>query len=157
MSGQRTRQRHLSFCSCREKLTNMQLTITTTTDKLNPVYKVKATFTTPQKQTKLLEFDAPFARWFSSDGYFITKPFQQFFASGIPLVGDADPKNVVEEVNRSESGNTSQTTARDAGQPIIRDFGVTLENLPGVLDAIKAQGGKADASPRQSNKSRKKA
>ena len=130
-----------------------KLSITTSTDKLNPVYTVKAAFSTPQKQTKELTIEAPFSQWFSSDGYFIVKPFQQFFASGIPIVGAADPKNVVEEIGRG-SGTSGSGTARDSGQPIIRDFGVTLDNLPGVLDAIKAQG--STSSPRASSKSRRK-
>jgi hypothetical protein len=123
------------------------LTITTTTDKLNPVYKVKAALTTPKSTPKDLEFEAPFARWFSSDGYFITKPFQQFFASSIPLVGVADPKNVVDESHLA-SGNASRTTGRESGQPIVRDFGVSLEHLPSVLEGLKTQGQvKAAASP----------
>jgi hypothetical protein len=79
------------------------------------------------------------------------RPFQQFFASGIPAVGAADPKNVVEEVERADLA-AGRGTGRDAGQPIIRDFGVSLDQLPGVLDALKAQG----QTPRGSSKSRRK-
>jgi hypothetical protein len=131
------------------------LTISTATSKLEPIYRVKAQFKTAQNQTKELNIEAPFARWFSSDGYFVTRPFQQFFASGIPLVGSADPKNVVEEIERKDliSGNS---TSRDAGQPIVRDFGVSSDELPGMLDALKAFGGPPRAgSP--AGKSRKKA
>ena len=40
------------------------------------------------------EISSPFTRWFDSDGYFVAKPFQQWLASEISIVGDADPKSV---------------------------------------------------------------
>ena len=40
------------------------------------------------------EISSPFTRWFDSDGYFVAKPFQQWIASEISIVGDADPKSV---------------------------------------------------------------
>jgi hypothetical protein len=36
---------------------------------------------------------APFMCWFSSDGLFVAKPFQEWLASEIPVVGKADGKN----------------------------------------------------------------
>lgn len=32
-------------------------------------------------------------QWFTADGFFVAKPFQQWLASGVPLIGEADPKN----------------------------------------------------------------
>ena len=40
------------------------------------------------------EISSPFTRWFDSDGYFVAKPFQQWLASEIAIIGDADPKSV---------------------------------------------------------------
>jgi signal peptidase complex subunit 2 len=33
-------------------------------------------------------------QWFTADGFFVPAPFQQWLASNIDMVGDADPKNV---------------------------------------------------------------
>ena len=32
-------------------------------------------------------------RWFDADGFFIAKPFQQWLAAEIPLIGQVDKKN----------------------------------------------------------------
>lgn len=97
-----------------------------------PVYTVKAKFTTPQRQWKEVEITAPLNRWFSSDGYFVARPFQQFLAGGIPVVGEADPKNAVEEIVRKE-----QPTAVPVGS---QNFDVNIGNLSDVLQHIGAQG-----------------
>lgn len=36
-----------------------------------------------------LDIEAPFTKWFTADGEFVAKPFQQWLASNIPVVGDA--------------------------------------------------------------------
>lgn len=40
------------------------------------------------------EISCPFTRWFDSDGYFVAKPFQQWLAGEIAIIGEADPKSV---------------------------------------------------------------
>ena len=44
-------------------------------------------------EIKTLEVSSPFTRWFDVDGFFVAKPFQQWLASEIPLIGQVDPKN----------------------------------------------------------------
>jgi hypothetical protein len=66
-------------------------------------------------------------RWFTADGYFIAKPFQQWLASEVPVIGAADPNNVVEEIGRGNAA--AQNT-----------FNVDGSNAKEILDQLKASG-----------------
>ncbi|KAH7109439.1 microsomal signal peptidase 25 kDa subunit-domain-containing protein [Dendryphion nanum] len=78
-----------------------KLRLTTSTQKHIPVYNLVATFSLPGTTLpQTITLRAPFTRWFTSDGYFAPKPFQQWLASEIPVIGAADPTNVVEEIGR---------------------------------------------------------
>ena len=77
--------------------------ISTSTSNEGPSYVVSAKLGKASQSTwKEIKIEAPFSRWFSADGYFVAKPFQHFLAGGIPVVGEADPKNAVEEIVRDE-------------------------------------------------------
>lgn len=41
---------------------------------------------------KEIEVTSKFMRWFTADGYFVAKPFQEWIASRISPVAEADPK-----------------------------------------------------------------
>ncbi len=41
-----------------------------------------------------MEISSRFTRWFDNDGFFVAKPFQQWLASEVPAIGEADPANV---------------------------------------------------------------
>lgn len=79
----------------------------------------------PQK----IRIRTPFTRWFTADGYFIAKPFQQWLASEVPVIGAADPNNVVEEIGR--------------GSETERVLNVTGNNAIDILEQLKASGAKA--------------
>jgi hypothetical protein len=66
-------------------------------------------------------------RWFTADGYFIAKPFQQWLASEVPVIGEADPNNVVEEIGR---GNAADQNT----------FNVNSSNAAEILEHLKASG-----------------
>ncbi|KAI9657599.1 MAG: hypothetical protein M1821_002775 [Bathelium mastoideum] len=87
-----------------------QLTISSRTEKHNPTYfltiRTKKSSSNSWKESHI---QAPFTRWFSSDGFFVPKPFQQWLASEIDLVGAADPTNIVEDIGRGSG--TSQDAA----------------------------------------------
>ncbi|KAF1975149.1 hypothetical protein BU23DRAFT_410074, partial [Bimuria novae-zelandiae CBS 107.79] len=107
--------------------------IATSTKKYIPVYEVDVTFTpagssNPQK----LHIRAPFTRWFTADGYFIAKPFQQWLASEVPVVGAADPNNVVEEIGR---GSESERVLNATGS----------QNALDILEKLKASGASVSA------------
>lgn len=76
--------------------------------------------------SKTIRIRAPFTRWFTADGYFVAKPFQQWLASEVPIVGAADPNNVVEEIGR--------------GSETERVLNVSGGNVLDVLDQLKTQG-----------------
>jgi signal peptidase complex subunit 2 len=51
----------------------------------------------------------PFNLWFDKAGHFVALPFQQILASGVKLVGEADPTKVVEgkKEKKAEESNMS--------------------------------------------------
>lgn len=71
-------------------------------------------------------------RWFTADGYFIAKPFQQWLASEVPVIGAADPNNVVEEIGR---GSGAQQVPGSA-----QTFNVNSSNAAEILEHLKASG-----------------
>jgi hypothetical protein len=64
-------------------------------------------------------------QWFTADGFFTAKPFQQWLASEIPVIGAADPDNVVEDIGR---GSGAQEMHLDSNNAID------------VLNQLKASG-----------------
>lgn len=75
-----------------------------------------------------LELDAPFIQWFTADGFFVAKPFQQWLASSVTLIGEIDPKNLVE----------------GGAKGAVKTQTVTSDGVAGVLtglaqEAVKAQ------------------
>lgn len=77
-----------------------QITISTRTDKFDPTYKLSVTYHPSSLNTippVSKEISAPFMQWFTADGFFVAAPFQQWLATNIDMVGDADPKNVIDE------------------------------------------------------------
>lgn len=76
----------------------MQLTIASSVTKHTPVYNLTvrhANVSENRKSWKSFEISAPFTRWFDVDGYFIARPFQQWLASEVPIIGQADPRDIV--------------------------------------------------------------
>jgi hypothetical protein len=86
---------------------------------------------------KEVEIKTSFTRWFTSDGYFVAKPFQQWLATELPLLGEADPSNVVEEIGR---GSASKDAVRSV-QPT---------NVEEVISASR------NATPGEAKKRRKR-
>ena len=118
-----------------------KLEISTSTKKHTGIYYVKARYTTSTDSSswKEVKAEAPFTRWFSSDGFFVAKPFQQFLASEVPTIGEADPSNVVEEIGRGSETKSSG----------VKVMNVNINSLNDVLDAIPKQ-------PKCSSKSRRR-
>jgi hypothetical protein len=114
-----------------------QLVISSTTEKNSPTYNVTARYTRSKGnsdgQWKEIKVNAAYSRWFSSDGFFVPKPFQQWLASEISVVGEADPANVVENINR---GPLPVASASGATQ----SMNVGIDNLEDVLNHLKTQG-----------------
>ena len=81
--------------------------------KHTPIYKLSVRYldsSTPGNSWQTLHVSAPFTNWFSADGYFVTKPFQEWLAAEIPPVGKADPRAL-----REAKGPTGPSASREGG------------------------------------------
>jgi len=102
-----------------------QLNLSSSVTKHKPIYNLTVRYRTPSARRRssnaetwqTIELSAPFTKWFSAEGYFVAKPFQQWLASEIPVVGAADPGNVVKGVGEVRT--------------------VKVEEMKGVLDGLK--------------------
>lgn len=111
-----------------------QLRIASSTKKHIPIYEADVYFTpapTSSNPEQKIHIRAPMTRWFTSDGYFVAKPFQQWLASEVPVVGAADPNNIIEEIGR--------------GSETERTMNVTSDNALDILQQLKASGAKVAA------------
>jgi len=115
----------------------IKIRIRTSTKKHDPTYHLSiTTFTTSRSSSSSLtsspetrDVSAAFARWFTADGYFVAKPFQQWLASNVPVIGAADPNNIVEEIGR---GNVTEATG---------SRGVSVDEMLRVVGAAGAASG----------------
>ena len=61
--------------------------------KHSPTYSLTVRYQDPRKSDaftwETINISSPFTRWFSADGQFVAKPFQEWLASEIPMVGAA--------------------------------------------------------------------
>jgi hypothetical protein len=85
-------------------------------------------------------------RWFTADGFFTAKPFQQWLASEVPVIGAADPNNVVEEIGRGSTADVGQ------GQ---KTFNVDGSNAAEILEHLKASGANMTGATGGSGRRRK--
>jgi signal peptidase complex subunit 2 len=62
--------------------------------KNDPTYYLDATTSSSASSSPhTRQLRTPFTTWFTADGYFVAKPFQQWVASSVDAVGDVDLKN----------------------------------------------------------------
>jgi len=120
----------------------VKLVLSSSSDKSSASYNVKVkyttsskTATTQQQQWKEIELKSPFAKWFSSDGYFVARPFQHFLASNIPIVGEADPKNTVEYVEAPRPPPQNTTPGAK-----LQNTNVNIDNMGEILAALDTKG-----------------
>ncbi|KAL8737226.1 MAG: hypothetical protein Q9181_001880 [Wetmoreana brouardii] len=84
------------------------VSIASSVTKHKPIYNLKVRYERLGKEPKTLEISAPFTRWFDSDGYFVATPFQQWLASEVPIIGEADPKKVASSTKTKEQGDIEE-------------------------------------------------
>ena len=72
--------------------------------KHTPIYNITIRQQSLNGQEDTKKLSAPFTRWFDADGCFVAKPFQQWLASEVSLIGDADPKNKTRKIENSNGG-----------------------------------------------------
>ncbi|GAB7342502.1 hypothetical protein MBLNU457_g0694t1 [Dothideomycetes sp. NU457] len=109
-----------------------QLMISTKTKKFDPVYRLTARYTTSSSDSssamKEISIDAPVMRWFTADGFFVPKPFQTWLASGIPMVGELDPKNAMAD---GKGGAQEQTIDPGLLQAAMDGFATGTKGVQG--------------------------
>ncbi|MCJ1408873.1 hypothetical protein MMC19_002950 [Ptychographa xylographoides] len=70
------------------------LTIASSVTKHTPIYKLTVRYSDPETSEpfdwQTQEISAPFTEWFTAEGMFVAKPFQQWLASKVSLIGEAD-------------------------------------------------------------------
>ncbi|KAL8639564.1 MAG: hypothetical protein Q9228_003416 [Teloschistes exilis] len=92
-------------------------TKTSSVNKHQPTYKLRVRYEKQGKKPQQLNISAPFTRWFDSDGCFVATPFQQWLASEIPVIGEADPKKVASSAvsieSKKGSGELKEDTSND--------------------------------------------
>ncbi|KAL1902045.1 hypothetical protein Cpir12675_000151 [Ceratocystis pirilliformis] len=80
-----------------------RLSISTSTNKGSPNYKINATVISKAGKPRTMEFQAPFSAWFDETGRFVALPFQQMLATNVALIGSIDPERVV-DIHKQLSG-----------------------------------------------------
>ncbi|KAL8644666.1 MAG: hypothetical protein Q9226_007649, partial [Calogaya cf. arnoldii] len=98
------------------------VSIASSVTKHKPIYNLQVRYGKSGKEEQTLKISAPFTRWFDSDGYFVATPFQQWLATEIPAIGEADPKKVIRG-----SGTDEEKTAG-------------TQQIKGNADMIKTSG-----------------
>ncbi|KAI4202367.1 MAG: hypothetical protein LQ350_002585 [Teloschistes chrysophthalmus] len=84
------------------------ISIASSVNKHKPIYNLRVRYEKQGKKPQQLNISAPFTRWFDSDGFFVATPFQQWLASEIPVIGEADPKKVASSAASIESNKESR-------------------------------------------------
>ncbi|KAH7379222.1 microsomal signal peptidase 25 kDa subunit-domain-containing protein [Phaeosphaeria sp. MPI-PUGE-AT-0046c] len=117
--------------------------ISSHTKKHIPIYECDVTFTpSGSSLAQTISIRAPMTRWFTADGYFVAKPFQQWLASEVPVIGEADPNNVVEEIGRGSGADQNS-------------FEVNSTNAAEILEQLKASGASISGGNAGSGRRRK--
>jgi len=96
-----------------------QISIASNVTKHTPIYKLTVRYSEAGKNEpfdwETQEIEAPFTRWFTADGQFIAKPFQQWLASTVPVIGQADSASASRK-SVQQVPNTSNGSAADLGR-----------------------------------------
>lgn len=94
----------------------IKLSIASSIKKHTPIYNITVRYSTSRGDWKTLELQAPFTRWFDADGLFVAKPFQQWLASEVPVIGQADPRTATKaDQDTLTSASGIETDASMAG------------------------------------------
>jgi signal peptidase complex subunit 2 len=107
-----------------------RIEISTSTQKYVPIYNVSVTTYKYKGKTESVTFSKPFMEWFDKKGHFVSTPFQQIFATNVKIVGEADPKRVVEEKKKIVIEKPV-----DDGRSMDDKWASLLEESSGVAEA----------------------
>lgn len=85
----------MSSCYYRDLTYRGQISISSQVQKNIPLYNLTIR-TSPSSFSswQTIKISAPFTRWFDEEGFFVALPFQQWLASEVPIIGQADSKRL---------------------------------------------------------------
>jgi hypothetical protein len=69
----------------------------------------------------MIKIARPFMQWFDAAGHFVPLPFQQVFASEVPVIGKSDPSKVI----TGAGGKAVQGVPGEAFQQALDSITVT--------------------------------
>ena len=73
----------------------VKISLSSKTKKHDPTYYLTVASTSSSSSSlSAAQIKCPFTTWSTADGYFVAKPFQQWLASSVPAIGEADVNNV---------------------------------------------------------------
>ncbi|KAL8691522.1 MAG: hypothetical protein Q9218_003265 [Villophora microphyllina] len=93
----------LSTLGLRLAKKHSKVSLASSVSKHKPIYNLQVRYEKQGTEPQTLKISAPFTKWFDSDGCFVATPFQQWLASEIPIIGEADPKKAASSTANKES------------------------------------------------------
>nr|POF12847.1 signal peptidase complex subunit spc2 [Quercus suber] len=92
-----------------------QIVIYSKTTKHDPTYYLTvSSVDSPGASPSEWHIKAPFTTWFTADGYFVARPFQQWLASSIVPIGAVDTKNAKSDEDDGLATPSAETHTVDA-------------------------------------------
>ncbi|KAE8442663.1 hypothetical protein EG329_002961 [Mollisiaceae sp. DMI_Dod_QoI] len=111
-----------------------KIQVATKTEKHIPIYNIMITTWSKSNPgvPNTIKLKKPFTQWFDKQGHFVVLPFQQMFASSVPVIGQADPKKVVEGKKKVMNVEGANKTMDEKWASLLAESsGVSLDDLSG--------------------------
>jgi signal peptidase complex subunit 2 len=108
-----------------------RIEVSSKTEKYTPIYNLSVTTVRKGGKRETVSIKKPFNAWFDKAGHFVALPFQQMLASGVKVVGEADPTKVVEgkkKVAKVEDGESKSMDEKWASL-LAESSGVSLDDV----------------------------
>lgn len=80
--------------------------------------------TSPGSTPSTWNIKTPFTTWFTSDGFFVSQPFQKWLATTVEVIGDADLKNASRDERDELAAPTAHVVALDQSSEAVNATGL---------------------------------
>jgi len=138
--------------------TGEKINISTSTKKHDPTYYVTIIYTPASKTTPItVKLSKPFTQWFDSAGHFVALPFQQLFASQVPVIGKADPLRALTAPGGADKSSFQDVDMDPATLKAAMDGILAGTKVPATPKAAFETEGAGSVKERKSGKGKKKA
>ena len=109
-----------------------RIEISSKIEKFKPVYMLKVTtYGKGESKGKTVSVMKPFSAWFDAKGHFVALPFQQMLATGVEVVGRADPMKVVDAKKKEKDGGVVEEKSMDDkwASLLAESSGISLDDV----------------------------